>query len=76
MISFWISISTNKELDQDRGQLFEVRMKAREEKGDSLQKIRFDVAAKFNDNGPKTKEKTLLLKLNELVLGASTTLIQ
>ena len=51
-------------------------MKAREEKGDSLQKIRFEVAAKFNDNGAKTKEKTLFLKLNELVLGASTTLIQ
>ena len=36
MTLFWISISTNKELEQDNGQLFEVRMKAREEKGESL----------------------------------------
>ena len=50
-------------------------MKAQEEKEDSLQKIRFDSMATFNDNGPKTREKTLFLKLNELNLGDSTTLI-
>ena len=44
-------------------------MRAREEKEESLQKIRFDTSATFNDNGKKTKEKILIIKLNELVLG-------
>ena len=51
-------------------------MKSREEKEDALQKIRFDTTATFNDNGKKTQEKALILKLNELVLGDSTTLIK
>lgn len=50
-------------------------MKAREEKEEALQKIRFDTIATFNDNGAKTKEKILFLKLNELILGEPTTLL-
>ena len=50
-------------------------MKAKEQKSEALQKIRFEVNAKFNDSSKKTLEKTLYLKLNEVVLGESTTLI-
>ena len=50
-------------------------MKAKEEKSEALQKIRFEVNAKFNDSSKKTLEKTLYLKLNEVVLGESTNLI-
>ena len=62
-------------MKQEEGQIFELRMKAKEQKSEALQKIRFEVNAKFNDSSKKTLEKTLYLKLNEVVLGESTNLI-
>ena len=67
---------TNQPLSQDEGQIFEVRMKAQEAKEDHLQKIRFETTAQFNDKGSKFGQKHLHLRINELVMGKVSPLMQ
>ena len=55
-------------MNQDLGQIFEVRMKAAEAKEDALQKIRFETTAQFN-KPKKFKDKHLYLKISEQVMG-------
>ena len=45
-------------------------MKASEDKLDQLQKIRFEASAEFNDKlSRQLSQKSLYLKINELVMG-------
>ena len=67
---FFDSAATNQPLRQEDGQVFEVRMKASEDKLDQLQKIRFEASAEFNDKlSRQLSQKSLYLKINELVMG-------
>ena len=60
---------TNKPLDADEGQIFEVRMKASEAKEHQVQKIRFETSVEFNEKPRKVQDKHLFLRINELVMG-------
>lgn len=51
-------------------------MKAHEAKEDHLQKIRFETTAFFNDKGSKFCQKHLYLRINELVMGKMSPLMQ
>jgi hypothetical protein len=51
-------------------------MKAQEAKEDHLQKIRFETTAQFNDKGSKFGQKHLHLRINELVMGKVSPLMQ
>lgn len=55
--------------------MFEVRMKAAEQKEESLQKIRFEATACFVDNSKGMINKKLRLRLNEIIMGKMNPLI-
>ena len=50
-------------------------MKAQEAKEDQLQKIRFETTAEFNDKSKKFSQKSLYLKINELIMGKVSPLL-
>jgi hypothetical protein len=57
------------------GEMFEIRMKASEQKEESLQKIRFEAAASFVETSKATINKKLRLRLNEIILGKTNPMI-